>query len=173
MIKSPFIDKLIDSHQYQGHSNDCGPYSISIVLNALNISKISGTSISKSLSGISWKGIIPTFYRFPNGGTFPWSIAKVFREYNLYCKWSVFNTRDEIINQLCNNSIVLLLIGQIYPIWAHYVICVAYSMENGFGFVDPGSSSNNVVWVSEQNFMSYWKTYACSKIIIKDIKFIQ
>jgi len=169
IIYSPFYSELINSYQYQGLTNDCGPFSISIILQALKVSKITGTDLSKDMKGLHWNGIYPNIYRLRNGATFPWGILKILRKYNLHCKYYVFTSEEKIIRYMKEKNIVILLVGKLFPLWAHYMIFGKYSALKGYGFIDPGNNKNKISWIIKDDLKNIWKTYAYSCIVITDI----
>ena len=65
-IQSPFTPQLLDNLQYQGSSNDCGPYTTATVINAIRKQNLVGDDLAKQMNKPRWRGIFPIFRRIPN-----------------------------------------------------------------------------------------------------------
>ena len=166
MISSSYTKKLIESHRFQGKSNDCGPFSLAIVLNALSITNLNGHQLGKKMNAIGWKGIFPILYRISNWATFPWGMVHILRSYQLKAQWKKFANPTELVRELQNNQIPIVIIGKWRPLWSHYLIFVAYEINRGWGFIDPGHPRKEIIWKTHNEFSRLWKNYGKSYILI-------
>lgn len=165
MIKSPFFDNFINFHQFQGNTNDCGPYSASIIISAINNRVLQGKSLSKYLDNYPARLKFPFFLRIPGWATFPWGITSILKQYGIHSHWQIFTSESHLINILSQN-IAIVLTGTWCPLISHYRILVAYDSSVGWGFVDPAVPKNIVVWQKDADFKKTWNTMGRSVIII-------
>jgi len=86
-IQSPFTDQILDNLQFQGSSNDCGPYTTATVINALRGQNLVGDELANQMNKPRWRGIFPVIRRVPNWATLPWGLVDVFRDYDLRGRW--------------------------------------------------------------------------------------
>jgi hypothetical protein len=166
MIKSPFLNDLISFHQYQGKTNDCGPYSASIIVSALKKQILLGKSLSKYFDDYPVQLRFPFFFRIPGWATFPWGIAAALKQYGIRSKWNLLVSTKDLISALSQN-IVIVLTGSWFPLSGHYRILVAYDADKGWGFVDPAVPENVIAWQNDADFQTTWKAMGRSVITIK------
>ena len=164
---SPYCKRLLSSHQYQGRNNDCGPYVISTILQSLIHNQIKGIDVANEMNGIRWKNFMPQFYRIPNWITFPWGIKQYIKSKGIDTQLHLFSNLDSLITYITQDIITIVLIGEYYPLWAHYLIFGAYSGNQGFGFIDPGIDQKLLRWIDLKKFKKYWKHYLNTIITIK------
>ncbi len=170
MIKSPFLNDFINFHQFQGKSNDCGPYSASIVISALKKRILLGKSLSKYFDDYPIQIRFPFFFRIPGWATFPWGITATLKQYGIKSKWRVLIGTADLISELAAN-IVIVLTGSWSPLTGHYRILAAFDSDRGWGFIDPAFPENAVSWQKDSDFLRSWKAMGRSVIIIKTGKY--
>jgi hypothetical protein len=157
MLKIAHFDEVQMSHMYQGNSNNCGPCSAAIVLNALINLLVTGNDLSTELNSISWRGIIPVVRRIPNWATFPWGLVDLFNNYGIRSRWKIFSKQTDLLSAVVGGKTPIVIIGVWRQRWSHYKILAAYDEKLGFGFIDPGSRSSNISWQREDEFLSQWR----------------
>ena len=99
-IDSIYQASLLASLQYQGDSNDCGPYTIATVINALLKLQIDPSDLALEMARPVWRGIFLVIRRIPNWATFPWGMVDIFRVYGLKASWKLFTPIDYLIDKL-------------------------------------------------------------------------
>jgi hypothetical protein len=157
-------NQLLKYHQYQGQTNDCAPFTIAIVVNAVrNESMLDGWKLAREMNRprVNWWGPLPTLVvrRIPNWATFPWGIADVLKSHGIKCRWRFAATTDDLHRALNEDRIAMPVVGEIRPLWAHVKPLAAYHPHVGFGFCDPASNGTELAWQSEQEFERLWKNY--------------
>lgn len=160
-------ERLIKFHAWQGKSNDCGPFTTAMALNALHDQKIfEPAQLAKEMNRpvLRWRGPlpIPVIRRLPNYATMPWGIADVLGEHGVGARWRFGATPDELWRALSERRLAMPIIGEIkLPrlIWAHVKILVAHEATKGVGFIDPAHPKAEVVWQNEEQFMRLWNNW--------------
>lgn len=164
MIISPFLEQLESAHQYQGKSNNCGPFSAAITAAALGQTKTTGNQLTALLNPVRWKGILPIFQRIPNSATLPWGTTYLLNQLQYKANWRPFSSSAALLNALPENVIQIVIIGEWQPLWAHYIIFSAYDDRRGYGFIDPAFTTPNLHWYSPAQFLSLWNHYGRVRI---------
>lgn len=156
VIKSPHRDKLLTAHQFQGSSNDCGPFCIAIAANALKKRKLDGHKLGEKLNGWVWREIFPMPRRITNWATLPWGVADELRQQGFQARWRFLSTQENLRRNLANSILQIVIVGDLQPIWGHYMLLVDYHPKNGWGFVNPATNSKKVYWISPREFNQQW-----------------
>ncbi len=165
-IRSPYLDQLRNGHQYQGRSNDCGPYCTAAVIHTVKRKKVSGVELGQRMAGVKWKGILPKIYRIRNWATFPWGIRNMLKDEHIPARWSVFQKVETLQSLLSQNVMLIVIVGRFFPSWAHYKILTAYDPNRGYGFIDSAYKTSEVHWDKAELFEKYWKNYGSQIISI-------
>jgi hypothetical protein len=155
-IYSPFADTLLYSHQYQGNTNDCGPFCAAIILNALRGLHIDGVELSHEMDKIHWHYLWFVIRRIPGWATFPWGMVDILREYKLEASWSILTPLQQLHEKLLQRKVLLPFLGRWQPLWAHIAVLVAYHDKLGWGFVNPAHSGKQLSWISHADFNYHW-----------------
>lgn len=163
-IFSPYLHPLIHAHQYQGKTNDCGPYSTAIVLNALLGQRLDGRDLADRMNRPKWWLFIPVIRRIPNWATFPWGIVDIMRSFRLHAGWCMFTSAEVLLSGLANGDVVMPIIGGWKPLWAHTAILAAYHTTLGWGLVNPANRSKTLQWLPDGEFLPAWR--ALGRIMI-------
>jgi len=161
-------------HQYQGNTNNCGPMSLAISMNAfVHEETFNGENIAMELD--HWikhfpKLIIP---RISNWATFPWGLVQYLRYQKIPGKWSLSGSSEKLKENIKREIITIIFVGEPlrwkngkYDGWSH--IKVLYGNSPGhFFFIDPAyrknTGSNNelsdsgISKQSEEEFLKIWK----------------
>jgi len=159
MVNTPFTETLIQSHQFQGSTNHCGPFCAAMTINTLTGNHLSGLELSNKIPAFRWFGIVPVFQRFPNWATLPWAVSSVIKDSGLSSGMKLFASISDILTCLESNRIPIVVVGEWRPMWAHYMIAVCYDYANGFGFIDPALQTKEISWVSQSIFERRWKLF--------------
>lgn len=170
MIESSHTPKYLQKHQYQGQSNDCGPYCTAILLNYMRKTDIRGEQLGELMNKIAWKGIFPVIQRIKNWATFPWGVCEQFRAHGVKARWRVFTRPEILLSNLVRNIHTILIIGELRPKpWAHYLILSAYDAQKGWGFINSALSSPRIDWIPEAKFEQMWRAYGRISISIEPV----
>lgn len=164
-IKSPLREKLIAAHQYQGSSNDCGPYCIAIAVNALKNGRLDGHKLGEKMNGWVWRGPLPIPRRITGWATLPWGVADELRQQGLRAYWRPFSTQENLRRNLAKKDIQIVVIGDLKSMWAHYMLLVAYHPQNGWGFVNPAYDVKKTFWMEKNKFIEQWQALGRQVIV--------
>lgn len=159
MIKTPYFSKLQASHQYQGKTNNCGPYCAAITAKAFGFEEAEGLKFTGSLNTFRWKGVLPVFQRIPKSATMPWGTTHLLQLLKLKTRWKPFANVRDLLDNLQDDTIQIVIIGEWRPTWAHYMILAAYDAVQGFGFVDPAYKDSKIHWYKPAEFSKLWRNY--------------
>jgi hypothetical protein len=165
MIKTPYFTQLQASHQYQGKTNNCGPYCAAITAKALGFQNADGLKFSNALHTYRWKGILPIFQRVPKSATMPWGTTYLLQLQQLNSRWEPFATEYDLLSNLTNDNVQIVIIGEWRPVWAHYMVFAAYDAVRGYGFIDPAYKDSKIHWYEPAEFSKLWRHYG--KILIR------
>lgn len=161
IIKSIYADKILEKHQFQGKSNDCGPFCIAMVNNALNGTDLKGEDIGQELNNWVWRGVVPVWRRINNWATLPWGMVDKFRELGYKSQWKLFQNAVYLKNGLEENKLIIPIIGEWkWPLggtWAHFMVLVQHDPEMGWGFVNSAKPQKKFYWLSDAEFMEKWR----------------
>lgn len=156
-VFSPFTQTLLAVHQYQDKSNNCGPYTAAMLINALQGLYLDGTQLAHHMEQPYIRSL-PSLRRIPGWATFPWGITGVLREYGLKSSW-YFLANQGLLNRVLSHSIAVPIFGSWKPLWAHFAILVADHPELGWGFVDSAQTKGEIVWRSKADFKHLWRSF--------------
>jgi hypothetical protein len=158
-LRSPHADSLLQSLQYQGSSNDCGPYTTATVINALNDLNLNAGHLADEMDRPVWRGPLFVVRRVPNWATFPWGMVDVFRQYGLSASWGPLRGFDYLVENLEGDRVLMPIIGSWRPLWAHVMTLVAWDEEKGWGFANTQFAHHNTHWLSDEVFRRQWGTF--------------
>jgi hypothetical protein len=164
-IQKPFYHMTSDVfrwHQFQGNSsNDCGSYSVAIVVNAiLNEWRLQGDAVAHEMEKLKWVSRPvphPVLFKFRNWASLPWGIAGYLREQGIPARWRWLGQIEDLLRNLREERFTIVLIGDLlahtrreYTPWGHAKVLYGYEppggadvanvppLRPGFYFVDPG-----------------------------------
>jgi hypothetical protein len=163
-VKSPHHASLLAAHQFQGQSNDCGPYCIAIVANALRGPSLDGGQLGQQLNGWVWRGILPKLRRIQDWATLPCGITDELRQHGLKVRWRPFSRAEYLFQSLTQGKALITIIGRWKPLWAHYMVLVEVDPVKGWGFVNPAMMQKKVYWMETEEFLQGWKRFGCQLI---------
>lgn len=155
-VKSPYRDKLLAAHQYQGSSNDCGPFCIAIAVNALKKGQLEGHMVGEQMNGWSRRGPIPLPRRIKDWATMPWGVADELRQQGFQAHWHPFSSEDRLRQNLASGLVQIVIIGEWKKMWAHYMLLTDYHPQHGWGFVNSASNKNEIFWMPAEKFSQQW-----------------
>lgn len=159
-IHSPHEAAIIDSLQYQGTTNDCAPYTIATILNALTGTKIDASALARNMDKPVWRGVLYTIRRIPRWATFPWGIVDVFREHGINANWGLFFSTDDLKHNLENGNLSLPIICSFHPLSAHVLTLLAWHPLKGWGFANTQHNTHRLDWISNKQFIKQWNLTA-------------
>ena len=159
-VESPHTQLILDNLQYQGSSNDCGPYTTATVVNAMRQQTLIGDELAKQMNKLRFRGILPVIRRIPNWATFPWGMVDVFRDYNLQARWWLRAPVSYLSPAISNGHILMPIIGEWRPqTWAHVMTLVAWDPEKGWGFANTQFNRKNITWRPDTDFQEKWNKF--------------
>jgi len=166
---------LYEYHSYQGDTNDCGPYSLCIVANALlGERRFDPRIVAEELNH---PAVNPTplphliIRRIPNWATFPWGITDFLNRHGFNAEWHLRGTAERLLKNLRDNLATMVMIGEPfrfekrkYAGWGHVKVLYGYDPMYGYAFVDPGGmkdpsdpwESRGIFWQDETSFLRQW-----------------
>lgn len=150
---APILEKL----QFQGQRNDCGPFTTATVINALTGGLVKAAELADIMNKPAWRGPMYVVRRVPNWATFPWGMADVFRQYGLKASWRLFARTGFLLERLDQGDIVMPVIGEWKPIWAHVMTLLAHDPDRGWGFANTQYDNHDMFWLNDQTFNRQWK----------------
>ena len=163
-------------HCYQRKSSDCGPYTLSIVANALlDEERFEPDVVAQELNLPTVSGgpfPRPIIRRIPNWATFPWGITDYLRQHGFRSDWRIRGSMERLLGNLREQVATMVMIGEPFRFnegkyigWAHVKALYGYESGVGLAFVDPGSPKNpddpweskGIFWQDEESFLREWK----------------
>lgn len=156
-LYSPHGDKLLSSLQFQGRSNDCGPFTTATVLNALRGLQIDPAILAREMDKPVWRGPLFVVRRVPRWATFPWGMVDTLKAYGLDASWRPLASKTYIKRGLTMGKVLMPVIGSIVPLWAHVMSLVAWDELLGWGFANTQFKHHNIYWLSDDDFNKRWQ----------------
>ncbi|TAK14943.1 MAG: hypothetical protein EPO32_00315 [Anaerolineae bacterium] len=163
--ESAHINRLLELHQYQGQTNDCAVNSVATVINTALGSNIDGAALGEDWGRIQWRGVRPVLRRIPRWAAFPWSMVAELRERGFTAEWRLLQPPQFLASQLAANHFIMPIIGSWKPLWAHTMILVASSPEQGYGFVNPAVNRKSLYWMPQEAFEKAWRAYGSTVVV--------
>ena len=158
-------------HQWQGHTNDCGPFSAAIATNALRGARVVEGALIAEAMVEQWPP-----ERIPGWATFPWGVARMLRRFGLRPRWRIGASERRLLRNLDAGRTTLVLVGE--PLrfegrrwagWSHYKLLYAWGPEAGWAFVDPGASGSRVyTYQKAATFRRLWTWMGRQCIEVED-----
>lgn len=156
-IRSPHSTSILAALRYQGQSNDCGPFTTATVLNARLGLNLDPADLAQKMNRPVWRGPIFLVRRVPNWATFPWGIADVLREYGMKSTWRPLTKTEFLLAGLERGDVLLPVIGEWKPLWAHVMTLVAWDPQKGWGFANTQYDTHDPYWVEDEKFHKLWR----------------
>ncbi len=166
-LESPRIDKILNALQCQGERNDCGPFSAATVINSLKETQINALDLAQEMNRPTWRGPLFIVRRVPNWATFPWGIVDVFRQHGLSASWRALATEEQLKTGLGRGDVLLPIVGEWKPLWAHVMTLVAWDAEKGWGFANTQYPHHQVDWWSAVTISKQWRNMGRLLIEVK------
>jgi len=146
-------------HIYQRDTNDCGPYCVAMVTNALYGARfVHAEVLAEELSRRGFPE------RIPGWATMPWGIVAQLRRLGLRARWRVGAPFSDVFANLRQDLVTIVIEGE--PLlfeglkwrgWSHYKILDTWEPDRGLGFVDPGASdATGMTWQPLDVFRRQW-----------------
>ena len=174
MVVSPHADALRTAHRYQGDSNDCGPYVVTTIVNALQGLHLEPAQVAEAMNQPAWRGRRPVVRRVPGWASFPWGLVDILGRFGLTARWRARARVAELVPALEQGWVLVPFLGgwRPWPPWGHVAVLVAHSPNDvpdygpdhspedgprGWGMVDPMTRTNELYWRSEADFSARWR----------------
>jgi hypothetical protein len=164
-IESQYARQILEKLQYQGSRNDCAPYTIATVVNALKGESLAGDQLGQEMNIIRWRGPLPIIRRIRNWATFPWGMVDVFRDHGLAAQWWLFVPREYLRPALANGHILMPVIADWRERWAHVMTLIAWDEAKGWGFANTQRNNNQIDWFAAERFYKLWQ--AAGRLLVE------
>jgi hypothetical protein len=162
---SPHAAAILAAHQFQGRSNDCGPFTAAMLVNGLRGQALNARQLARALDRPRWHGLRPVVRRVPGWATFPWGVVDALRTYGLSARWRPLARMADLPAVLARGDVPVVILGSwAVPPWAHFLTVLAYHPRYGCGVVDPALPAGELVWRSRAVFERQWR--AMGRILI-------
>lgn len=158
-LNSPLADKMLAKVQFQGQRNDCGPFTTATVINAMQERDLDAIQLAESMNKPVWRGWRYVVRRVPNWATFPWGIVDVLREHGLNARWRLFAQPANLFEGLVRGSVLMPIIGEWRPAWAHVMTLVAWHPQQGWGFANTQYNHKKIDWHADEKFRRQWNNW--------------
>jgi len=155
-VESPKKSVFLEALQWQGARNDCGPYTVATVINALTGTNIKAAELAKEMNRPAWRGPLFIVRRVPNWATFPWGMVDVFRQHGLPARWRAFRSEAYLRAALERGDVVMPILGEWRPLWAHVMTLVAWDNNQGWGFANTQYKHHNIDWWDADTVSKQW-----------------
>jgi hypothetical protein len=167
-IQSTKSQTILDALQWQKDSNDCGPFTTATVINALKGANIQAKDLAQEMNRPAWRGPLFIVRRVPNWATFPWGMVDIFRQYGLPAVWRALATEDQLKEGLSRGDVLMPIVGEWKPLWAHVMTLVAWDAEKGWGFANTQYHHHNIDWWKMPDVLRQWKNFGRLLIEIRN-----
>jgi hypothetical protein len=168
-IASPHTTAVLKALQWQGSTNNCGPFTTATVLNASRGLGCSGSKLAQLMNKPVWRGWRPVIRRIPNWATFPWGMVDVLREHGLNARWRFFAGEDDLRQGLEQGWLLMPIIGTWKPLWAHVMTLLAWDSDRGWGFANTGINQRSLYWIPDWDFIMKWRAMGKLLVMVKDV----
>ncbi len=168
-LSSRFTESILSALQYQGSSNDCGPYITTTLLNAIHNLGIDPAELAHQMNSPSRQGWKLVIRRIPNWATFPWGITDVLKAYGMAAEWHVCSTSTDLTETLRQDRLCLVISGTWRPLRSHVMLLVGWHYKKGWGFANTQMQNREIDWVNEKNFQKRWGAMGRIRIEVKDL----
>jgi len=164
-------------HAYQGDTDNCGPYAVTIAANAyLGKARFDPLQVAEGMNRPLFKAHpLPhwVLLRLPNGPSFPWGMAAYLAErlrIPAACHWGF--SEAQLQRNLAQGLLTIVFIGDLlrferarYRGWAHAKVLYGFDETRGYAFVDPGYAVDagdpwaalGISWQARQEFLAGWR----------------
>lgn len=157
---------LVKYHAWQGQTNDCAPFVVANVINALcDKTSVDGAQLAREMNRPRWRFTSFPFLiirRIPNWATFPWGMVDVFEQYGIRARWRIGATAENLRHAIRADRVAMPIVGEWMPphkMWAHVRALAAWHADHGWGFVDPAHPSGEIVWQHDERFTKLWRNW--------------
>lgn len=157
LLLSPHAAGVVRHHEYQGATNDCGPYCAAMIINALSPYDVVATQLARDLDRPAWRGLFPVVRRVPGAATFPWGLVDALTAIGLRAGWRMAATPDRLRLALAANRLPMVVLGGWRPFWGHWVVVLGWDAARGWALGDPGSPDSALRWYPEAKFARQWR----------------
>lgn len=165
-VESRFASRVLEQHRSQGRSNDCGPFSTAMVINALCSPGLDPERLARQLDHVRWVGPFPLVRRIPQWATFPWGVVDALRLHGLHASWRPFCKPESLVAWLTQGKIPLVFIGGIRPLWGHVMVLLVRDPLLGWGFADPAWPAHELHWLPDSTFRPQFRTFANTAVLV-------
>lgn len=159
-VSAAHVGRVIACHRYQGDSNDCGPFTVAMMVEGMTGAVVDPEALARDLGRPRWRGLwgfLPLLRRIPGFSTFPWGLVDALSSLGMRARWQRACTEAELRGWLGAGLGIIVLYGAWSPKpWAHYVVLLAEDPERGWGVADPDRPTAELRWIDHQTFARRW-----------------
>ncbi len=122
--------EICQYHQFQGNTNDCGPFSIAMAVSLFHglPNYADGKAIARRMNRY------PLLARVPGWATFPWGIAWFVRQhFGIHARFSVFTSESSLLENLERGHITIVAMGWRTRHWllqGHFSLLYGYEPDS-------------------------------------------
>ncbi len=159
-VRSEHTPRLLLAHRHQGASNDCAPFTVAMVVQALTGQALDARALARRLDRPRWRGVWPLVRRVPGWATFPWGVTDALRVHGVRAAWRPLARETHLHRALAHGVLPLPIFGGWRPRpWAHIAVLVAWEAGRGWGFVDPATPEAVLHWWPAAAFRRAWRAW--------------
>ncbi len=160
-VQARHSEAVLACHRYQGASNDCGPFCVAMLVEAVGGRSLDPAALARRLDRPRWRGLwglLPLVRRIPGFSTFPWGLVDALAAQGLRARWQRGSSAEELRGWLGAGLGVIVLYGEWRPKpWAHYVVLLAHDPVKGWGVADPDRQEAQLRWLPDATFRRRWR----------------
>lgn len=168
-VRAAHSQAVLACHRYQGDSNDCGPFTVAMLVEALSGRQVDAAGLARRLERPRWRGLwgfLPLVRRIPGFSTFPWGLVDALELHGLRARWQRGCNPSELRGWLDAGLGLVVLYGEWRPKpWAHYVVLLAHDPALGWGVADPDRPKAELRWLPEATFRRRWQAMGSIAVI--------
>ncbi len=122
-------EEICSYHQFQGDTNDCGPFAVAMAVSMLRQTPryADGKSVAR------WMNRYPLLARVPGWATFPWGMAWfVRRKFGIPAKLSIFAKEESLQENVERGRITIVVMGwrpRRWTLQAHFALLYGYDAK--------------------------------------------
>ena len=153
---SKHTSTLTEKHQFQGYTNNCGPFCTAIAISYLTSNPVGGDQIAQEMNVIQWFKFPLSIKRIPNSATFPWGIVEMLKKHGVKSRWHIFSNLSRVAQDISDGNLIIVLTALYRPLSAHYRLLTGVD-EKEISFIDPAYNQKSISCESKEAFLKKWR----------------
>lgn len=154
-------------HQWQGQTNDCGPYVVTMAVNFWHgQTLLEAQAVARAMNRprLGW-GFPPVVVRrIPRWATFPWGIADLLRQHHLPARWRILASEKALQDALREGRLAMPILGEPWCLregrwcgWAHVVILAGWDAASERYLLVDSSRTTALTSLPRAEFLRLWR----------------